>query len=117
MLVEDEEVLRQATSRALRNRGFAVLEASDGTTALDMVRRQQVKIDVILLDVTLPGRSSLEVFEEAMRVRPNLKIILSSAYDRKAVDATFAGLRITHFIRKPFQLRHLVAVLQDVLSN
>jgi CheY-like chemotaxis protein len=52
-----------------------------------------------------------------MRVRPNLKIILSSAYDRKTVDATFAGLRIMNFIRKPFQLRHLVAVLQDVLSN
>jgi CheY-like chemotaxis protein len=117
MLVEDEEVLRLATSRALRNRGFAVLEASDGTTALDMVRRQQVKIDVILLDVTLPGRSSREVFEEAVRVRPNLRIILSSAYDRKTVDATFAGLRITHFLRKPFQLRHLVAVLQDVLAN
>jgi CheY-like chemotaxis protein len=94
-----------------------VLEASDGTTALDMVRRQQVKIDVILLDVTLPGRSSREVFEEAVRVRPNLRIILSSAYDRKTVDATFAGLRITHFLRKPFQLRHLVAVLQDVLAN
>jgi CheY-like chemotaxis protein len=52
-----------------------------------------------------------------VRVRPNLRIILSSAYDRKTVDATFAGLRITHFLRKPFQLRHLVAVLQDVLAN
>ena len=117
LLVEDEEVLRLATSKALRNRGYSVLEAGDGSAAMNMVRRLEVQIDAILLDVTLPGTSSREVFEEALRVRPKLKIILSSAYDRKTVDATFTGLRVTHFIRKPFQLRDLVAVLQAILHN
>ena len=117
LVVEDEEVLRLATSKALRRKGFSVLEARDGSVAMDLVHRHAVQLDVILLDVTLPGTSSREVFEEALRARPNLKVIVSSAYDKKTVDATFTGLRIDHFIRKPFQLHELVAVLQDVLSN
>ncbi len=117
LVVEDEEVLRLATSKALRRKGFSVLEARDGSVAMDLVHRDQVQLDVILLDVTLPGTSSREVFIEALRARPNVKVILSSAYDKKTVDATFTGLRIDHFIRKPFQLHELVAVLQDVLSS
>jgi PAS domain S-box-containing protein len=117
LVVEDEEVLRLATSVALRRKGFSVLEASDGSVAMNLVRKKEVELDVMLLDVTLPGASSSEVFEEALRVRPDVKVIVSSAYDKKTVDAIFAGRRIDHFIRKPFQLHELVAVLQDVLSK
>jgi DNA-binding response OmpR family regulator len=116
-VVEDEELLRLAVSRALRKKGFSVIEASDGSTALDLMRKHREEIDVILLDVTLPGRSSREIFEEVQRTRPNLKIILTSAYDRNTVDAAFTGLSVMHFIRKPFQLSDLTGVLQDVLSR
>ena len=116
LVVEDEELLRLAVSRALRKRGFSVMEASDGSAAMDLMRKHK-EIDVILLDVTLPGRSSREIFEEVQRTRPNLKIILTSAYDRNTVDVSFTGLSVTHFIRKPFQLSDLTGVLQDVLSR
>ena len=74
-------------------------------------------MDVMLLDVTLPGVSSREVFEEARRLRPNLKVIVTSAYSRKTVEASFAGLRIERFIRKPFQFADLMGLLQDVLPE
>lgn len=80
------------------------------------MRAHKDDIDVILLDVTLPGISSREVFEEAQRLRPDLKMILTSAYGKEAVAATFAGLRIEHFIRKPFQLGDLVSLLLGALS-
>jgi CheY-like chemotaxis protein len=70
----------------------------------------------MLLDVTLPGRSSREVAEEALLRRPNLKVILTSAYSSETVDTSFAGLRIERFIRKPFQISDLMSMLQDVLS-
>jgi PAS domain S-box-containing protein len=117
LVVEDEELLRLAVSRALRKKGFSVMEASDGSAAMDLMRIHKEDIDVILLDVTLPGRSSREIFEEVQRTRPNLKIILTSAYDRNTVDVSFTGLSVTHFIRKPFQLSDLTGVLQDVLSR
>jgi two-component system cell cycle sensor histidine kinase/response regulator CckA len=117
LLVEDEELLRFAVSKALQKKGFSVIEAGDGSAAMDLMRTHLHDLDVILLDVTLPGISSRDILEEAQRTRPSLKVILSSAYDKKTVDASFSGLRITHFIRKPFQLVDLASVLQDALSS
>jgi PAS domain S-box-containing protein len=117
LVVEDEELLRVAVSKALRKRGFSVIGASDGTAGMDLMQKHKEEIDVLLLDITLPGRSSREILDEVRRIRPNLKVILTSAYDKSWVDVSFTGLPITHFIRKPFQLSDLVSVLQDALSS
>jgi CheY-like chemotaxis protein len=117
LVVEDEEALRLAVSKVLRKTGFSVLEAADGSAAMDLVHTHRDEIDVIVLDLTLPGRSSRQVFEEALCVRPNVTVILTSAYSKETVDSTFAGLRITHFIRKPFRLGELLHLLVAVLSD
>ena len=70
LLVEDEEVLRKAVASLLQRRGFVVIEASDGAAAIGLLRTRHSEIDAILLDVTLPGISSREVFEEARLLRP-----------------------------------------------
>jgi CheY-like chemotaxis protein len=116
LVVEDEELLRLAVSKALRKKGFSVIEASDGSAATDLLRTHLNDLDVILLDVTVPGRSSREIFEEVQRIRPNLKVILTSAYGKETVDATFTGMRVEHFIRKPFQLGDLVSLLRGAPS-
>jgi len=116
LVVEDEELLRFAVSKALRKRGFSVMQASDGSAATELIRTHKDDIDVILLDVTLPGRSSRQLFEEAQRLRPGLKMILTSAYGKETVSASFPGLRVERFIRKPFQLTELVDELQNALS-
>jgi two-component system, cell cycle sensor histidine kinase and response regulator CckA len=117
LVVEDEELLRVAVSKALGKRGFWVIEASDGSAGMDLIQKHKEQIDVILLDVTLPGRSSREILDEVRRIRPDLKVILTSAYDKNTIDVSFTGLPITHFIRKPFQLSELADVLQDALSS
>jgi CheY-like chemotaxis protein len=116
LVVEDEGILRVAVSRMLQKNGFGVIEAGDGSSALELVRTHKAEIDVMLLDITLPGVSSREVFEQAQHLRPNLKVILTSAYGREAVDASFQGLRVERFIRKPFQFVDLMGVVQDALS-
>jgi two-component system cell cycle sensor histidine kinase/response regulator CckA len=117
LVVEDEELLLRAVSRVLRQRGFSVIDASDGSAAIKVIRTHKDDIDLILLDVTLPGRSSREVLEEVRRMRPEVKIVLTSAYGKEYVDATFAGLRVDHFIRKPFQLGDLMASLRGALDS
>ena len=116
LVVDDENVLRLAVSKMLRKGGFQVIEAIDGSSALDLVRTHKDEIDVMLLDATLPGVPSREVFEEARHLRPNLQMILTSAYSRETVDASFAGLPIARFIRKPFRFDHLMQMLEDILS-
>jgi len=115
LVVEDDQTLRRAVSKGLQKRGFLVIEASDGSVALDLIHAHRDEIDVVLLDITLPGASSREVFEELLRIRPDLNVIVTSAYDERMVDTYYAGLRVNHFIRKPFRLDDLVRLTGTAL--
>ncbi|HTS63745.1 MAG TPA: ATP-binding protein [Candidatus Acidoferrales bacterium] len=115
LVVEDEPSLLAAVSKTLQRRGFSVIQAGDGTAALEVIRSLDKPIDVMLLDVTLPGASSREVFEEAGRLRPSLLPIVTSAYSRESALASFPGIAVEHFIRKPFRVTDLVNLLQDNL--
>jgi PAS domain S-box-containing protein len=117
LLVEDEDVLRLAVSKMLRKNGFSVIEAKDGSAAIDLICGQNDDIGVILLDVTLPGRSSREVIQESQRIRPDIKIVLTSAYGREMVVPSLAAPQVTGFIRKPFRLADLVQLLRETLST
>ena len=116
LIVEDEQALLYAISKLLERRGFSVIQASNGTAALELIRKHQDRIDAMLLDATLPGASSREVLDEAERLRPELVAVLTSAYSRDTVAASFAGLTIADFVRKPFQIGDLVTLLGDRLS-
>jgi DNA-binding NtrC family response regulator len=83
---------------------------------MDLIGACADDLDVVLLDVTLPGVSSREILEQAGRIRPGLKVILTSAYSKESVSHSFAGLPVERFIRKPFQVAHLERLLRDALS-
>jgi CheY-like chemotaxis protein len=114
LMVEDEDPLRQAVSKMLRKIGFSVLEARDGSDALDMIRAHQ-NIQVLFLDITLPGRSSREVLEEGKRLRPNMRVIATSAYSEQTA-ATTLGASVEHFIRKPYRPSDVVSLLRETIS-
>jgi PAS domain S-box-containing protein len=117
LVVEDEEPLRLAVAKMLRRNGVSVMEAEDGTAALGRLREHGDQIGLVLLDITLPGAPSREVFAEARRRRPDMKVILTSAYGQKTVDETFQGMEIDAFIRKPYQLGELVSLVRNLVST
>jgi two-component system cell cycle sensor histidine kinase/response regulator CckA len=116
LVVEDEDLLRAAVSKSLRKIGFSVMAASDGSDAMEQMRAHKDDLDALLLDVTLPGTSSREVMEEARRLRPDLKVVVTSAYSKETIDASFAGLNVQQFIRKPFHLSEIVRLLKEPIS-
>jgi two-component system, cell cycle sensor histidine kinase and response regulator CckA len=116
LMVEDEGPLRVAIAKILRTAGFDVLEASDGTAALDLIREHKDRIALLLLDITLPGAPSREVLAEARRMRPDIRVIVTSAYGQSKVDTSFPGMKIDSFLRKPFEVRNLVSEIRAVLS-
>jgi PAS domain S-box-containing protein len=115
LVVEDEDALREAVVRALRKAGFAVLDAANGTAAIDLLRVNGNKTDLLLLDMTLPGASSHEVAAVAAEVRPDLKVVLTSAYGEDIARDMADVAQPCRFIRKPFQLGLLIQTLQDLL--
>jgi CheY-like chemotaxis protein len=116
LVLEDEDMVRQGISKMLRKKGLSVLEARDGSAALDVIRARKDDIDVLLLDITLPGASSREVFDEAKRLRPDLPVIVTSAHSREMAASSLAG-RIDYFIRKPFSLGDLIDMIRQTLSR
>jgi CheY-like chemotaxis protein len=99
----------------LASKGCSVIQAGDGSAAVDLIRGQE-GIDLILLDMTIPGISSREVISEAGQVRPDVKIILTSAYSQELVASGLDAPQVRGFIRKPYTLGDLVQLLSDTLS-
>jgi CheY-like chemotaxis protein len=115
LVVEDEHPLRLAVSKMLEKAGFRVLQVDNGSDAIELLGGAG-EIDAILLDMTIPGALSQEVLVKAVEVRPNIKIILTSAYSEETARTVLNGPQIGGFVRKPFQFEHLVRTLRNVLS-
>jgi PAS domain S-box-containing protein len=117
LVVEDEDALRQAVVKLLRKSGFEVLEAADGFRAIDVLCKPGRKIDVLLLDMTMRGASTHEIIAEVVKITPDMKIILTSAFSQEMAMDVMAESRIIGFIRKPFQMEHLLQMLRDALPR
>jgi PAS domain S-box-containing protein len=117
LVVEDEDFLRQAIVKMLRKSGLEVFEATDGASAIARLRADGNRVDVMLLDLTIPGASHHEVIAEAAKAKPNIAVILTSAYSHEMVAGDMSPSLIRSFIRKPFQIGDLLNALRNALSR
>jgi PAS domain S-box-containing protein len=113
LFIEDEDTLRLAVTKMLRKRGFRVLDAPDGYVGMDLFQANTSVVDIVLLDMTLPGKSGPEIYGELQNIRPDVKVIITSAYSRDRVQASLLGLRPLAFVQKPYRLDDLVQLLRD----
>jgi PAS domain S-box-containing protein len=113
LLVEDENALRLSVSKMLRRRGFTVIEAASGTDAVQQFRAAAPQIDVVLLDMTLPGMSGRNVLDELRQIRPNVKVIVTSAYSQDWTATTIGGQQPLPYIRKPYRFNELMVLLRN----
>ena len=117
LVVEDEDALRQPIVKMLCKTGFEVFEAADGASAINLLHADGDKIDVILLDLTIPGASHHEVIAEAAKAKPDMALILTSAYSQETIAGEMSPLPIRSFIRKPFEFGDLLNKLRNALSE
>jgi two-component system, cell cycle sensor histidine kinase and response regulator CckA len=115
LLVEDEESLRLAIAKMLRKWGLKAIEAASGSAAIDLLRARGGEIDLMLLDLTIPGASSQEVLYEAAMAQPNVKVVLTSAYSEEVAKPMTGLPLVCGFIRKPFKIADLARQLRSVL--
>lgn len=117
LIVEDEEILRLAVSKMLRKAGFSVIEAGDGNTGANLFRANKRKIDVVLLDMTLPGMSGLEVLQELQRIQLGVKVILTSAFSQGKALSSIGEQPPWAYLRKPFELSALTNLLRQAVDK
>jgi two-component system cell cycle sensor histidine kinase/response regulator CckA len=117
LLVEDEDAVRSFAARALRMRGYTVLEASGGEAALDIVRSRASTIDLLVTDVVMPSMDGPTLVRAARGLKPDMRIIYMSGYAEDAFRRNEEKAEELHFLPKPFGLKQLVAKVKEVLSE
>ncbi|WP_233491775.1 hybrid sensor histidine kinase/response regulator [Nioella nitratireducens] len=115
LLVEDEASVRAFASRALRLRGFTVLEAENAEVALDMLRDQELAVDIFVTDVIMPGMDGPTWVCEALKTRPDVKVVFVSGYAEDVLNAMEAKVPNSVFLAKPFTLQDLTMTVQRQL--
>jgi len=112
LLVEDEAPVRAFASRALRLRGYTVLEADSAEQALETLKDETIKVDVFVTDVVMPGMDGPSWVREALRDRPDTRVVFISGYAEEALGEAQAGIPNSTFLPKPFSLTQLTDTVQ-----
>lgn len=117
LLVEDEPSVRAFASRALRLRGFSVLEADSGEAALEILADTQRPIDIVVSDVIMPGLDGPTWVKRAQQDRPQLRVVFVSGYAQESFDSDQADIPNSVFLPKPFSLDALTSTVRDALGR
>ncbi len=117
LLVEDEDAVRSFAARALRMRGYQVLEASGGEEALEIVQKGEQEIHLVVTDVVMPNMDGPTMVRHVKALKPGLPVIFMSGYAEEAFRRNDENASDLHFLPKPFGLKQLAAKVKEVLSG
>ena len=117
LLVEDEEAVRSFAARALKLRGYSVLEAAGGEEALEIVQNAKAPIHLLITDVVMPNMDGPTLVRAVKRIRPEMAVIFMSGYAEEAFRRNDEKAEDLHFLPKPFGLKQLAAKVKDVLAG
>jgi two-component system response regulator AtoC len=115
LVVDDESAIREVLATFLEQHGFAVRTAPDGASALALLQTEPV--DVILVDLQMPGISGLEMAFEVHKTKPHIPMALITGTPKSIQLATLRQTGISRVFAKPFDLEELVAWLQALPRN
>ncbi len=111
LMIEDEAALRDPVSRMLRREGIHVTEASTAEDGIAALQNGDLNVDAVILDLTLPGMSGLEVLRELRQLRPDMRVIITSAYGRGTVESRMRCDDSWVYLQKPYRMTELLALM------
>ena len=117
LLVDDEDFIRDLVAQVLTESGYTVLTAADGERCLELYRQQRAQIDLVLLDLIMPGIGGSKCLGELLQVNPQVRVLIASGYavDGPTIEAIKAGAR--GHIGKPYDLEEMLRVIREVLDH
>ena len=116
LLVEDEAAVRSLAKRLLAQKGYRVLEASDGAIALRLAAGHVGEIDLVLTDVAMPNLGGRGMVEELRELSPDLRVLFMSGYPKEEVFPDKAAANRTPYLQKPFTGETLLSEVREALG-
>jgi len=117
LVVDDEPAVRSVAGRTLKRAGHAVISAASGEEAVALARENGSRIDLVLLDLIMPGLSGPETLVQLEALIPGLKVVATSGYDEGQAAARFGSGRHVNFLQKPYRPDELLAVVREALAD
>jgi two-component system, cell cycle sensor histidine kinase and response regulator CckA len=115
LLVEDEDAVRLFSARALRNKGYKVVEAKSGEAALEIISGGAANIDLLVTDVVMPQMDGTTLIKHVRERLPDMKVICISGYAEEAFRNRLDSAESVHFLPKPFSLDQLAGKVKEVM--
>jgi CheY-like chemotaxis protein len=116
LLVEDETVVRRLVAEILENSGYTVLQAGDGPSALELLRRHSGMLGLLVTDVVMPGMSGPEVAQAVTSMRPGTQVLYTSGYTDSAIGHHGVLEPGIAFLQKPFSADDLTRKVRALLD-
>ncbi len=118
LLVEDEDAVRTFGARALRNKGYQVMEARSAEAALDLLQGAGgPQVDLIVTDVVMPQKDGPTLIREVRQFRPDVKVIFISGYAEERFRDSLGEGAVVEFLPKPFSLKQLASKVKEVMGG
>jgi two-component system cell cycle sensor histidine kinase/response regulator CckA len=117
LLVDDEEIILEVSKELLEGMGYRVLTARNGKEAVEVYRKNQDEIDIVLLDMVMPNMGGGAAYDRMKEINPHIKVLLSSGFsiDGEATEILERGC--DGFIQKPFRMKQLSLKIREILQK
>ncbi len=117
LLVDDEEPIRSLGTQILEEFGYTVLTAADGESALQIYSKEQKRIDLVILDLIMPGMGGKLCLLELLKINLEAKVAIASGYSPDGPTREILKNGAKGFISKPYDLRQILKVVREVLDK
>jgi len=117
LLVEDEDAVRAFGARALKNKGYNVLEANSGEAALEVLKDGGETVDLLITDVVMPRLDGPSLVRKVRETRPDMPVIFISGYAEDSFRKRLGREAGIHFLPKPFSLKDLAGKVKEVIGE
>ncbi|MDO9123729.1 MAG: response regulator, partial [Deltaproteobacteria bacterium] len=117
LLVDDEEPIRNLGEQIFTKYGYTVLKAPEGESALKTYEEKKDGIDLIILDLIMPGMGGKKCLEGLLQINPDVKVVIASGYSPDGSHKSFLEGGAKNFISKPFNMKEMLQAVRTVLNE
>ena len=117
LLIDDEEMIIKVGEELLQELGYEVLVAKSGQGAIKLYKKNTDKIDLVIMDMIMPGMGGGETFDHLKEINPDIKVLLSSGYSINGQASEILKRGCDGFIQKPFNINQLSEKIQGIIAK
>jgi two-component system, cell cycle sensor histidine kinase and response regulator CckA len=116
LLIDDEEIIRQLGRNILQKVGYEVITAENGRSGIEVYRENRDKIDVTILDMSMPTMSGEETFEHLKSEFPDVRVLISTGHSMESGIGNLMGRGVCGLLQKPYRVGELTKKIEEVMN-